>query len=117
MLDIESTKGTDLLATCRELGITVVPTHLLVAGCLPPPLAAARRLAMPTISGRWYSLGSREKTGEKNVKLVSQFKELADKKGCTTSQLAIAWLMKQGDDIIPIPGTKKIKYLEENWGS
>jgi aryl-alcohol dehydrogenase-like predicted oxidoreductase len=54
---------------------------------------------------------------EKNVKLVNQFKELADKKGCTTSQLALAWLMKQGDDIIPIPGTKKMKYLEDNWGA
>lgn len=54
---------------------------------------------------------------QKNVELVSQFKKLADKKGCTTAQLAIAWLLKQGDDIIPIPGTKRLKYLEENWAS
>lgn len=58
-----------------------------------------------------------EENLEANVKLVNQFKALADKKGCTTSQLAIAWILKQGDDIIPIPGTKKITYLEENWGS
>lgn len=54
---------------------------------------------------------------EKNAKIVSQFKALADKKGCSTPQLALAWLLKQGNDIIPIPGTKRLKYLEENWAS
>jgi aryl-alcohol dehydrogenase-like predicted oxidoreductase len=52
-----------------------------------------------------------------NMNLVNQFKALADKKGCTTAQLSLAWLLKQGDDIIPIPGTKTVKYLEENWGA
>lgn len=42
---------------------------------------------------------------------------MADKKGCTTSQLALAWLLKQDDDVIPIPGTKQIKHLEENWAA
>jgi aryl-alcohol dehydrogenase-like predicted oxidoreductase len=51
------------------------------------------------------------------MKLVNQFKELADKKKCTTAQLSLAWLLKQGEDIIPIPGTKTIKYLDENWGA
>jgi aryl-alcohol dehydrogenase-like predicted oxidoreductase len=54
---------------------------------------------------------------EQNMKLVNQFKKLAEKKGCTTPQLAIAWVLKQGSDIIPIPGTKRLKYLEENWAS
>lgn len=54
---------------------------------------------------------------EKNVKIVGQFKSLAEKKDCTTSQLALAWLLKQGDDVIPIPGTKKLAYLEENWAA
>jgi aryl-alcohol dehydrogenase-like predicted oxidoreductase len=58
-----------------------------------------------------------EENREHNVKVVGQFKALADKKGCTVAQLALAWLLKQGDDILPIPGTKKVKYLEENWGS
>lgn len=58
-----------------------------------------------------------EANRDKNVKIVSQFQALADKKGCTTSQLALAWLLKQGGDVIPIPGTKKLKYLEENWGA
>jgi aryl-alcohol dehydrogenase-like predicted oxidoreductase len=47
---------------------------------------------------------------------VNQFKAPADKKGCTISQLALAWLLRQDEGIIPFPGTKRIKYLEENWG-
>ena len=57
-------------------------------------------------------------TGENrdaNIKLVTEFTKLAEAKGCSTSQLALAWLIKQGNDVIPIPGTKKIKYLEDNW--
>lgn len=48
---------------------------------------------------------------------VNKFKVFADKKGCTIAQLALAWLLKRGDDIFPIPGTKRIKYLEENWAA
>jgi aryl-alcohol dehydrogenase-like predicted oxidoreductase len=66
--------------------------------------------------GAMFSRFSEENI-EANVKIVAQFKAFADKKGCTSSQLALAWLSKQSDDIIPIPGTKKIKYLEENWNS
>ncbi|KAK7214710.1 hypothetical protein V2G26_002713 [Clonostachys chloroleuca] len=87
--EIESDKGTDLLATARELGVAVV-VHSPSGEAYSP-----RTLAL----------------------VVGQFKALAEKKGCTTSQLALAWLLKQGDDIIPIPGTKKIKYLEENWAT
>ena len=50
----------------------------------------------------------------RNLKLVDGISALAEKKGCTAGQLTSAWLMAQVDDIIPIPGTKKIKYLEEN---
>ena len=50
----------------------------------------------------------------KNLKLVDEINEIAKKKGCTAGQLTLAWLLAQGQDIIPIPGTKKIKYLEEN---
>lgn len=53
----------------------------------------------------------------KNVEVINQFKALADGKGCTIAQLSLAWLLKQGGDIIPIPGTKKQKYLEENWAA
>lgn len=54
---------------------------------------------------------------DSNVRVVQQFKAFADKKGCSTAQLALAWLAKQGNDTIPIPGTKKMKYLEENWAA
>jgi aryl-alcohol dehydrogenase-like predicted oxidoreductase len=50
----------------------------------------------------------------KNLKLVGQFEEVGKRKGCTSGQVALAWVLGQGVDIIPIPGTKKIKYLEEN---
>ena len=117
MLDIEGPAGTDLLATCRELGVTVVAAMPLGRGLLTSTFASGEAVGdskdmRPRVIPRFM-----EANRDKNVKLVSQFKALADKKGCTTSQLAIAWLLKQGDDIIPIPGTKKLKYLEENWGS
>jgi len=53
----------------------------------------------------------------KNLVLVDRVKELAAKKGCTPGQLTMAWLLAQGEDIIPIPGTKRIKNLEENIGA
>jgi aryl-alcohol dehydrogenase-like predicted oxidoreductase len=117
VLDIEGPAGTDLLATCRELGVTVVAAMPLGRGMLTSTFASGEAVGdskdmRPRVMPRFM-----EANRDKNVKLVSQFKALADKKGCTTSQLAIAWLLKQGDDIVPIPGTKKLKYLEENWGA
>ena len=53
----------------------------------------------------------------KNLTLVDKFASRAAARGCTASQLAIAWLVAQGPDVIPIPGTKKVKYLEENLGA
>lgn len=70
--------------------------------------ADVRRKALPRFSD--------ENRGN-NVKIVQHFRDVASKHGCTTSQLALAWLLKQGDDVIPIPGTKRVKYLEENWDS
>ena len=55
-----------------------------------------------------------EENFPKNLKLADEIGAIAKKKGCTAGQLTLAWLLAQGDDIIPIPGTKKIKYLEEN---
>jgi len=51
---------------------------------------------------------------DKNIKLVEQLQELAKGKNCTASQLAIAWVLAQGNDMFPIPGTKRVKYLQEN---
>lgn len=59
----------------------------------------------------------KEENRAENVRVVGEFKALAERKGCTLAQLALAWLMKQGSDVVPIPGTKKMKYLEENWKS
>ena len=53
----------------------------------------------------------------KNLELVAHITKLADQKRCTPGQLALAWVMAQGDDIVPIPGTKRVKYLEENVGA
>ena len=58
-----------------------------------------------------------EENFPKNLKLVDALVSISQKKGCTSGQLTLAWLLAQGDDIIPIPGTKKIKYLEENLGA
>lgn len=58
-----------------------------------------------------------EESFPKNLTLVDALSSISKKKGCTPSQLTLAWLMAQGSDIIPIPGTKKIKYLEENMGA
>lgn len=54
---------------------------------------------------------------DKNLEAVDAMKAFADRKGCTVGQLSLAWLLAQGPDVIPIPGTKKIKYLEENLGA
>ena len=53
----------------------------------------------------------------KNLELVRTLEGVAKAKGCTVAQLTLAWLMKQGEDVLPIPGTKKVKYLEENLGA
>ncbi|KAF5707604.1 alcohol dehydrogenase [Fusarium mundagurra] len=116
VLDIEGLAGTDLLATCRELGVAVVCYSPLGRGLLTGAFTTKESV---TSEGDWRTnmprfAGDNFNT---NVKLVKQFQTLADKKGCTPAQLAIAWLLKQGDDIFPIPGTKRIKYLEENWAA
>jgi aryl-alcohol dehydrogenase-like predicted oxidoreductase len=54
---------------------------------------------------------------QKNLELAAQVKSLAHRKGCTPPQLALAWLLAQGHDVVPIPGTKRIKYLEDNAGA
>jgi aryl-alcohol dehydrogenase-like predicted oxidoreductase len=115
--DIEQAEGTHLLETCRELGVTVVCHSPLGRGLLTGAFTTRESVSGPDDARATHFPWFSEENFEANRKLVGQFKALADKKGCTASQLAIAWDLKQGDDIIPIPGTKKIKYLEENWAS
>jgi aryl-alcohol dehydrogenase-like predicted oxidoreductase len=52
-----------------------------------------------------------------NLALVARIREIAEAKGCTPGQLALAWVLAQGDDVVPIPGTKRVRYLEENVGA
>lgn len=112
-VDIESDAGTNLLATCRELGVAVVAYSPMGRGLLTGTVSSAASIAA---EGDWRSLYPRF-TGDNldaNMAVVDQFKALAERKGCTPAQLAIAWVLGQGLDVLPIPGTKKIKYLEDN---
>ena len=103
----------EVLPTIRELGIGLVAYAPLSRGFLSgefkkPEDIKDSRTRMPRYQGDNFY---------KNLELVEKIKTLAAKKGCTTSQLAIAWVLAQGEDIITIPGTKHIKYLEENIAS
>ena len=115
--DIEGPDGTDLLATCRELGVAVVVASPLGRGLLTSTFSSGESVGDSTDMRPHVMPRFHQTNRDQNVKVASQFKVLADKKGCTVSQLALAWLLKQGNDIFPIPGTKKLKYLEENWGA
>ncbi|KAH8879822.1 Aldo/keto reductase-like protein [Thozetella sp. PMI_491] len=114
-LEIENEAGTDLLKTCRELGVTTFAYSPLSRGFLTGKVKSPDdfepndvRNNMPRFSKENFY---------KNMVLVDKIAELANKKGCTPSQLTLAWELAQGDDIVPIPGTKKIEYLEENLGA
>jgi aryl-alcohol dehydrogenase-like predicted oxidoreductase len=114
---IEGPEGTDLLATCRDLGVAIVVACPLGRGMLTTTFSSGQAVGdskdkRPAVMPRFQ-----ESNRDTNAAIVNRFKALADKKGCTVSQLALAWLLKQGDDIIPIPGTKKLRYLEENWAA
>jgi aryl-alcohol dehydrogenase-like predicted oxidoreductase len=115
--EVETQSGTNLLETCRELGVTVVCSSPLGRG-----LITGRFTTQESISGEGDIRGTyfprfSGQNFESNLKLVNQLERYAEKKGCTVSQLALAWLLKQGNDIIPIPGTKRKKYMEENWNA
>ncbi len=110
-MDIES-PGINLLATCRELGVATIAYSPLGRGMLTGQYKSNADFE----EGDWRRTAPRfsAENFPKNLKLVDQLTAIADKKGFTTAQLTLAWLMKQGEDIIPIPGTKRIKNLEEN---
>ncbi len=104
-----------ILATCRELGIGFVAYSPLGRGFLTGQItrfedlaADDSRRAQPRFQGENFA---------KNLDLVARVREIAREKGCTPGQLALAWLLAQGEDIVPIPGTKRRAYLEENLGA
>jgi aryl-alcohol dehydrogenase-like predicted oxidoreductase len=105
----------DVLATARELGVGIVPYSPLGRGFLTGQITSPAdfddddfRKHMPRFQGDAFA---------KNLDLVAQVRRLADANGCTPGQLALAWVQAQGDDVVPIPGTKRRTYLEENVGA
>lgn len=104
-----------ILNTCKELGIAFVPYSPLGRGFLTGQIKAFDDFD-PT-DYRRFSPRFQGDNFKKNLQLVNQIIDMAKHKGCTPSQLALAWVMAQGDFLFPIPGTKRIKYLEENLGA
>lgn len=110
-IDIESPQ-TQLLKTCRELGVATVAYSPLGRGMLTGAYNSPDDFEDGDF--RKYSPRFSPENFPKNLKLVKGLQDIAQKKNVTPGQLTLAWLMAQGEDVIPIPGTKKIKYLEEN---
>lgn len=101
-----------VLTVCRELGIGFVPYSPLGRGFLTGQIKRFEDFAPDDI--RRISPRFQGENFQRNVELVSRLQQMARDKGCSPSQLALAWVLAQGEDIVPIPGTKRIKYLEEN---
>ena len=102
----------EILATCRELGIGFVAYSPLGRGFLTGRFKKFEDLAADDY--RRFSPRFQGENFQKNLDLVKKVEEIAHEKKCQPSQLALAWVLAQGDDIVPIPGTKRRKYLEEN---
>ncbi len=102
----------EILPTCRELGIGFVAYSPLGRGFLTGQFKRIEDL--PADDYRRSSPRFQGENFQKNLDLVARVEEIAKQKGCKPSQLALAWVLAQGDDIVPIPGTKRRKYLEEN---
>ena len=103
---------TGVLPVCRELGIGFVPFSPLGRGFFSGTLRSADglgpddfRRGLPRFQGENF---------ERNLRLVDRLAEVAQRKGCTAAQLALAWVLARGPDVVPIPGTKRRTYLEEN---
>jgi len=105
-----------VLATCRELGITFVPYSPLGRGFLTGAIQKLEDLD-PSDWRRTNYPRFQEQALQANLKLATAVKELAAEKGITPAQLALAWVLAQGQDLVPIPGTKRVRYLEENMGA
>ena len=102
----------EIIPTCRELGIGFVPYSPLGRGFLSGTFTSTDELA-PDDFRRTVPRWSGENL-DANLKLVAKLKEIADEKAITPAQLAIAWVLAQGEEIVPIPGTRRRTYLEQN---
>ena len=104
-----------VLPTCRELGITFVAYSPLGRGFLTGAFRREADLAPDDF--RSHHPRFHGENLERNLELVKRLEQIAADKNCTAGQLALAWLLAQGDDIVPIPGTKRRRYLEQNAGA
>ena len=104
-----------VLPTCRELGIAFVAYSPLGRGFLTGRWSKPEDL--PEDDSRHRHPRFQAGNFEQNVKLVEAVEHVAERHQCTNAQVALAWVISRGDDIVPIPGTKKVKYLEDNVGS
>jgi aryl-alcohol dehydrogenase-like predicted oxidoreductase len=104
-----------VLATCRELGVGFVAYSPLGRGFLTGQIKRFDDLAPDDY--RRMSPRFQGENFQKNLDLVARVQAIAREKGCAPSQLALAWVLAQGDDVVPIPGTKRRTYLEENVGA
>jgi len=102
----------EILPVLRELGIGFVPYSPLGRGMLSGKLTTTDE--MPDTDFRKNSPRFQGEAFNKNLALVARLRLIAERKGITVSQLALAWVLAQGKDVVPIPGTKRRKYLEEN---
>jgi aryl-alcohol dehydrogenase-like predicted oxidoreductase len=102
----------EILQTCRELGIGFVPFSPLGRGFLSGEIKRFEDLE--TDDYRRMSPRFMGENFAKNLEVVKKVEEIANEKGCLPSQLALAWVLAQGENIVPIPGTKRLKYLEQN---
>jgi aryl-alcohol dehydrogenase-like predicted oxidoreductase len=105
----------EIVPAARELGVGLVPYSPLGRGLLAGALTSTESLAPDDFrrnNPRWQG-----ENLEHNLALVQRMRDLAERAGCSPVQLALAWLLAQGDDVVPIPGTTRVKYLEENTAS
>src|SRR3954468_1904138 len=101
----------EIVPTARELGVGIAPSSPIGRGLLSGALTADDLSPddFRRNNPRWQG-----ENLERNLELVARVREIAGEAGCTPVQLALAWLLARGDDVAPIPGTKRVKYLEEN---
>ncbi|MDN4162344.1 aldo/keto reductase [Nocardioides abyssi] len=107
----------EILPTIRELGIGLVPYSPLGRGILTGAITDESSLAEDDSRRSAYFPRLNGEGLRANLQLVARIREIAEELGCTPGQLALAWVLAQGDDVAPIPGTKRVRYLEENVGA
>jgi aryl-alcohol dehydrogenase-like predicted oxidoreductase len=105
----------EVVPTCRELGIGIVPYSPLGRGFLTGAITSPDDLAEDDF--RRHNPRFQGENFQRNLAVVAQVRAKADERGVTPAQLALAWVLAQGPDVAPIPGTKRVRYLEENLGA